>query len=329
MRSFKENKDRLVTAGIIIISVLGISYFGYNAFFDDSGSEQSNPFEYNIEHFKKSDEALNHYTELKTIITDLKILSAIAIGPDDRLVLAGENACTIFDKNGKPVSTFSLQNPVSALAVDQNNDIYCAGTEFIQIINQAGNQKNRWSLINEKSIITSIDVTADNVFLADAGNLVVLQYDKNGQLQRQIGKKDKQKGIPGFIIPSPYFDVAIDPDGFLWVANTGRLSLENYTKEGSLRTTWGEPGMDVERFCGCCNPSHFTIMDDGGFVTAEKGIARVKVYNRLGQLTSVVAGPDQFTVGTVGLDVAVDSKNRIYVLDPKRGQVRIFEKTKI
>ena len=69
MRSFKENKDRLVTAGIIIISVLGISYFGYNAFFDDSGSEQSNPFEYNIEHFKKNDAALNHYTEIKIIIT--------------------------------------------------------------------------------------------------------------------------------------------------------------------------------------------------------------------------------------------------------------------
>ena len=41
---------------------------------------------------------------------------------------------------------------------------------------------------------------------------------------------------------------------------------------------------------------------------------------------AVVAGPDQFTEGTVGIDLAVDSKNRIYVLDPMRKQVRIFEK---
>ena len=52
----------------------------------------------------------------------------------------------------------------------------------------------------------------------------------------------------------------------------------------------------------------------------------MKVYNRLGQLVSVVAGPAQFAEGTVGLDLAVDSKNRIYVLDPKKKIIRIFEK---
>ena len=84
--------------------------------------------------------------------------------------------------------------------------------------------------------------------------------------------------------------------------------------------------MEIEGFCGCCNPSHFTILNDGKFVTSEKGIARVKVYNRLGILESVVAGSDQFIEGTVGLDLAVDSENRIYVLDPVKKMVRIFEK---
>jgi hypothetical protein len=84
--------------------------------------------------------------------------------------------------------------------------------------------------------------------------------------------------------------------------------------------------MDIERFCGCCNPGHIAILQDGSFVTAEKGIARVKIYNRLGQLVAVVAGPEKFMEGTVGMDLAVDSRNRIYVLDPKRHCVRIFEK---
>jgi hypothetical protein len=52
----------------------------------------------------------------------------------------------------------------------------------------------------------------------------------------------------------------------------------------------------------------------------------VKVYNRLGELVSIVAAPDQFSEGVVGLDLAVDSLQRIYVLDPKGKAVRIFER---
>ncbi len=326
MKSLKENKDRLLTVGIIIISVMGIVYFGYNAFSGGSGGDQSNPFEYNIDHFKKSDEALNHYTEIKQISPDMQKLYAIAIGPGDNLFISGDKTCTVYDQNWDRVSTLSLTKKARALSVDQNNDIYLAMTDHVQIIDESGNQKDKWLSFNDKSLITSIKVTSENVYVADAGNLIVLKYDKNGQLQQRIGEKDKSKEIPGFIIPSPFFDLAVDPDGYLWVVNPGRLSLENYTGEGDLRTKWGTSGMDVERFCGCCNPGHIAILDEGSFVTAEKGIARVKVYNRLGQLVSVVAGPDQFTEGTVGLDLAVDSRNRIYVLDPKRGMVRIFEK---
>jgi len=84
--------------------------------------------------------------------------------------------------------------------------------------------------------------------------------------------------------------------------------------------------MELEGFCGCCNPTHMAIMQDGSFVTSEKGIARVKVYNRIGELTSVVASAEQFDEGTEGLDIAVDSRQHIYVLDPKRKQIRIFTK---
>ena len=103
--------------------------------------------------------------------------------------------------------------------------------------------------------------------------MIIWKYDKNGNLIGEIGKKNLKKDIPGFIIPSPYFDVNIDPDGFLWTANTGRHSLENYTSDGSFRTSWGNPSMELEGFAGCCNPSHFAILKNGSFVTSEKGIA--------------------------------------------------------
>jgi hypothetical protein len=39
-----------------------------------------------------------------------------------------------------------------------------------------------------------------------------------------------------------------------------------------------------------------------------------------------VAGSDRFDEGTVGLDLALDSAQRILVLDPARRAVRIFVK---
>ena len=326
MSSLKTNKDRLITGGIITLAILGIGYFGFNALSGDSGSEKSNPFEYNIEYFKQNDADLNHYAEIRQLPIDLQKLNGIAIGPEDDLYVSGDQLYLIFDQNGNISNTINCGQPAISMSVDQNKDVYLGMTDHVQIYNRKGVQKTRWQSPGNKSLITSLKVTSQYVYVADAGNFIVWQYDKQGELTRRIGEKDKSKDIPGFIIPSPYFDLAVDPDGFLWVANPGRQSLENYTPEGDLRTSWGTPDMNIEGFCGCCNPSHISILDNGAFVTSEKGIARVKVYNRLGELVSVVAGPDQFTEGTVGLDLAVDSKNRIYVLDPTRKMVRIYEK---
>jgi hypothetical protein len=86
--------------------------------------------------------------------------------------------------------------------------------------------------------------------------------------------------------------------------------------------------MAVDGFCGCCNPSHFAFLSDGSFVTSEKGIERVKVYSPRGVFQYIVAPPDAFIEGTRGLDLAVDSKDRIIVLDPEKKLIRIFVKKK-
>lgn len=82
--------------------------------------------------------------------------------------------------------------------------------------------------------------------------------------------------------------------------------------------------MTREGFCGCCNPSNFAILSDGSFVTSEKGIERIKVYLPDGTFKCIVAGPDAFIEGTTGLDLAVNSRDRIFVLDPEKRMVRVF-----
>jgi hypothetical protein len=329
MHFFKEKKERILTIAVITVSVAGILYFGYRAIRANSIRNQENPFEYDIESYKKTDADLVHYIEVGRIPIELQTVSGVSVGPDDRVYVSGDNSILIFNRDGTPHSAISMVDSAYCLSVDKNHDLYLGMDDHVEVYDQRGKRKASWESLAEEAIITSIAVSKESVFVADAGNHIVWKFDKSGNRLKRIGEKNEARDIPGFIIPSPFFDVAIDPDGFLWVANTGRHSLENYTQDGDFRTSWGEFSMEIDGFCGCCNPSHFVILEDGSFVTSEKGIARVKVYNRIGNLVSVVAPPDQFIEGTVGLDLAVDSSQRIYVLDPMQKLVRIFDKKQL
>ncbi len=304
----------------------GILFFGYKAIYENSRRNQDNPFEYNIERYKESETSLVHFSEGDRIPLDLPYVYGLAVGPDDNIYISGDEAIHIFSSEGILQSSISVAEPAHCLAVDNNRDVYVGMNDHVEVYGLDGEKKAVWESTAEEAIFTSIALSKDFVFVADAGNLIVWKFDKTGNLLQRIGEKDENKDVPGFIIPSPYFDVAVDPDGFLWAANTGRHSLENFTLDGGFRTSWGESSMDIEGFCGCCNPSHFIILEDGSFITSEKGLARIKVYNQIGEMVSIVAGPDQFIEGTVGLDLAVDSAQRILVLDPKQKLVRIFTK---
>jgi hypothetical protein len=326
MTNLKNKKDRLLTQAIVVFALAGILYFGYMIVLEGSRSNQENPFEYNIEHFKQSAPELLHYSQVNRIDIHLHRLYGLALSPEDKIYVSGDNFILSLDQNGDVSSKINCGKAVHALAIDEKDDIYLATNDHIEIYDSSGVFQNRWDPLENKPLITSITINQQYVFVADAGNHIVWKYDKSGKVQGRIGEEDETRDIPGFIIPSPYFDLAIDPDGFLWVVNPGRHSLENYTDTGELRSFWGSPSMSIEGFCGCCNPTHIAILRDGSFVTSEKGIARVKIYNRLGHLISLVAGPDQFIEGTEGLDLAVDSEQRIYVLDPKQKAIRIFAK---
>ncbi len=118
----------------------------------------------------------------------------------------------------------------------------------------------------------------------------------------------------------------------------GMHRIEAYTFDGHLELSWGKRGMGIEAFCGCCNPSNIAILPDGRVVTAEKGIPRVKVYSADGRVrvrrgragTSwprTARRPSRLATSSRlhPVDLAVDSRARILVLDPAAGCVRIFE----
>jgi len=326
MASPFKGKDRLFTVGIVILSAAGILYFGAQAVIDRMRTNQKNPYAYDLSAFEQASPDSVSYSEAQRIPIQSGRLAGLAIDTDGFVYVSGDDRILKLDARGNMIDTFPVGETVYCLALDGQSRMYLGMGDHVEVFDQRGKLVTRWESLGQRAIVTSVAVSDSIVYLADAGQLRVWKFTTSGALLGTVGQRDETRGIPGFVIPSPYFDVAVDADGTLWAANTGRHSLENYTRSGALKTSWGEYATQIEGFCGCCNPSHFAMMTDGAFVTSEKGIPRVKVYNRQGQFVTVVAGPNQFRPGTTGLDLAVDSSGRIYVLDAAEKAVRVFSK---
>jgi hypothetical protein len=189
--------------------------------------------------------------------------------------------------------------------------------ELVMVLNSRGEIKNEWGPFEKNSIITSVSANESFVAFADAGNKMVFILDKGGEVKKMVGQNDGQ-----FVIPSAYFDVALGADNNLFVANTGNRRVETRDINGNIRSYFGEAGLAPEAFCGCCNPAHF-ILIPGGFVTAEKGINRIKILNSKGEFVEFVSSKNDF-VASVPLDLASADGKTIYAANPSDSKLYIF-----
>jgi hypothetical protein len=278
------------------------------------------------------DPALIRYDEVDVIDPGLDAPSAVVFG-DDHLFLADGASVHVVDMTGRSLEKLEFGQRVGAMHVNYpTTGLSVATAATVELFMPRGEDR-KWGLPITGGHITSIICEDGNVFLADARHRAVLRCDVDGRLLNRIGEKDEARRSDGFVVPSPYFDMAMGTDGLLWVTNPGRHLLEAYTFDGDRETSWGMRGIEVPGFCGCCNPTAIAQLPDGRFVTAEKGIRRVKVYRHDGRFDGVVAAPDRFAPPLKGeagrkreatLDLAVDGAARIFVLDRAGGVVRVF-----
>jgi len=273
------------------------------------------------------DPALICYQETGRIDVDLEQARALAVGPEGNIHVAGDKSVRVLDSSGAELLAISLEEEPRCLAVGGSahefpGRMYVGSKHHVEVFDADGKPVASWPSLGEKANLTSIGLAPGNVFLADAGNQTVWHCDTSGGIRGEIGKHDPQRKITGFIVTSPYFDLAVSPEAFLHVVNPRTLGLEIYTFDGTLESSWRRPETTIEGFQGCCNPIHFALLSDGRYVTAEKGRPRVKIYDTGGRFECVVAGPDQ--VAEQAADVAVDDADRVLILDAKNRAVRIF-----
>ncbi len=308
----------------------------------DGGNGLPNDFDYEIDEYKEIDPALIAYRDTQVFSSDLGRAKAVAVGPEDQIYVAGDRVIRIFDRTGGEQRRIDLEGTPSCLAVapaehSREGNTFVGVGDHVEVFDGGGKQVATWPSLGERALLTSIAVAEEDIFVADAGQSRIHRLSLDGKVVGVIGDYGSEKNQAGFAVPSPFFDVAIHPDGWLRVINPGALRVEAYSFEGNLELFWGKSGADIDGFFGCCNPANMAVLPDGRYVTAEKGLVRVKVYSADGQFESVVAGPRTFGAAAAvaneslsdheytAVDVAVDSTGRVIVLDLTTTQIHVFE----
>ena len=336
MQSSNEYRGWLA-ATVVAVAVGVASYAVLSS--DPFAEHNSQLFTLDLSSLYEIDPELILFEQTAEIQAKLDDVRCLAVGPADNIYVAGDQAIRVFSPSGSMLSDIQTDGKPSCLGIGWDKPsslghIYVGAGTTIEVFRPDGSPVGAWKMPNNNAILTSIAVANDNVFVADAGNRVILRFDESGQLVGSIG--EATRAGRKFEVPSAYFDIAISSDGLLHVANPGVLRIETYNFAGDMAVRWGEAGSAINQFFGCCNPSQFAVLPGGSVVTSEKGVPRIKVYSEFGEFECVVAGPQQLDVAESELgdpravqakavfDVAADSRGRVLVLDPRRRSVRIF-----
>jgi hypothetical protein len=245
-------------------------------------------------------------------------LKAVTVTSDGSLYAGGDSFIICYGHQLNKLWQTETTTKIRALTI-YGDTLYAASEEVIYLINLTGEIIGEWGPYDEDCLFTSVSANKDYLAVADAGNKIVFIIKKNGEVHSMIGHFGEK-----LLIPSPYFDVYLTNDGELYMAHTGKSRIERRTTDGILVSFFGEPGSAYDSFCGCCNPAHFTVVPQG-FVTAEKGINRIKILDPSGSFTENVSSVNNF-VSSAPLDVASADGKTIYGANTADSKIYMFER---
>jgi len=252
-------------------------------------------------------------------------LVGVAIGPEDEIYGLGDGEIRVFDSGGGFLRGWKVLKGASCLTVTADNRVYVGALGKIEIYDRSGNLSGGFSAgeADKPALITAIKVFRGEILAADADARYIRRYDQNG---KQLGIIGTRNNTGSFMLPNRWLDFDVDSDGLISATDTGRHLVTAWALDGSRVSSFGKFGMtDPAHFVGCCNPVNLALTPDGKVVTAEKMVARVKVYEPVGKLLAVI-GSENFDPMCTHIYLAVDSAGRILAADPVRRTIIVFSK---
>jgi hypothetical protein len=315
-------KKRSLTIVVLVIIAVIITVIVVDFMNNRPDRRGENPYALEVDEFRNVDPALISHKETRNLSLGGMKAAAMAFY-DGRLFIAGDSSLVVILPDGTALARYDILPGPTALAVAQDG-VFIGYRSFVARYDRSGTLLDTWQDLGDSAVITNLVCKDQKVYVADAGHREVLIFSREGALTGRFEGKAETEAGHGFIVPSANFDLAVDCYGELWVVNPGKHALENYTDDGRMRGYWEKRPSVTDGFQGCCNPARITTMEDGSFVTSEKGYVKIRIFDPSGEQVSVVAAPDLFKEEGKAPDVCADGKV-VYALDYDRNMVRIFE----
>jgi hypothetical protein len=250
-------------------------------------------------------------------------LSGVSVDSGDRIYALADGEVKIFGPGGDLMRSWKAADDAQCLTVSPDGRVHIGCVGQVQIFSATGTRLGGFAVgeANRPAGTTAIKIFQKEILIADAAARHIRRYDANG---KQIGVIGTQGKIRGFMLPNHSLDMDVDAKGMIRATDSGRHRVTAWSLDGAFLGYFGKFGQaHLEDFVGCCNPVNLAIAPDGKVATAEKMIARVKVYSPDGKLMALI-GPEHFDPKCIHLHLAVDSRGRILAADPVRLQIKVF-----
>ncbi len=177
-----------------------------------------------------------------------------------------------------------------------------------------------------------IEVGPDGfIYVADSGNHRIQKFTTDGEFVAAWGEQsglDMETGTPqGFLEP---WDVAVAPDGTMYVADTWNHRVQKLDAEGNLITFWGLFGQyglgDAGGRSAFYGPRGIAVGPDVRVYVADTGNKRIQVFEPDGQFAFQWGGGgvlDGYLDEPVGITLGLDGA--VYVADTWNRRVQVFD----
>jgi hypothetical protein len=247
----------------------------------------------------------------------------VAVDGSDQVIALGDGHVRVFTVGGEPVRQWPAGDGAECLTVGPDGRVYVGGTGRIEVFENGGRRTGGFAVgdAGGPAAVSAVAVHGDDILVADASARLVRRFDASGTQLNLVGDQGKTKT---FMLPNGRLDIAVGTAGVVLATDTGRHQVTSWALDGTPVGRFGKFGMqDPADFVGCCNPVNLAATPDGKVVTAEKMVARVKVFEPDGRLLAVI-GTEHFDPMCTQIHLAVDSKGRILAADPVRRRILVF-----
>jgi len=292
---------------LIFVLIAGFGYYVVHSMISEENTAQT-------DEENRENRFISPYEKTNSFDAVSEILCFDISGEFIFAVLSGK--ISVFDLSGKHQRDFEIEAGVRDIAVASRDGarlvsttIYLLYPTRIDLYSFDGEKKDEWTACSDNSDYCSFTTTKDYVFVTDAENKHIVQYNKQGEFVRFI------KSPKGFIIPSYSFGI-ISINDTVYCSNSGRHKIESYTVDGEFIASFGVAGTQAGAFAGCCNPVYLEKSFNGDILTSEKGNPRISSYEKDGKFSEILFDSKMLGGGTSAYEMHISGEN-IYIAGGK------------